>query len=284
MSQAFQIRVPAKWILSGEHSVLRGGMAIALAHPEFGITLSFSPDRENQIRVEPKSSEPLILELLESLKDRWAEEDRSFPRISGVLKLESTIPQGAGLGSSAALCVALTRWLSPLLQISEKDQTEFATSLEHRFHGRSSGMDVAAVFANEPISFFMSQGARSLGIKNIPTFKFHDTGLRARTSDCVIKVEKFREENPNFALQIDESMGLASREALDGLFKFNLGQKDDALKLIAQAMNRAQECFYSWQLVPSAAQHLQQNLIKEGALAVKLTGAGGGGMLVSLWN
>jgi mevalonate kinase len=56
------------------------------------------------------------------------------------------------------------------------------------------------------------------------------------------------------------------------------------LALIARSMKRAQECFATWQLIPGDAYRLAQDLERQGALAVKITGAGGGGFLVALWN
>ena len=38
--------------------------------------------------------------------------DFHFKNPRGVLRIESTIPFGAGLGSSAALSVAVTRWMA----------------------------------------------------------------------------------------------------------------------------------------------------------------------------
>src|SRR4051812_30825391 len=114
--EAFQTRVPGKWVLAGEHAVLRGGTAVALPHPELGMKLNFQPDTSglrnsnDGLTVEPDSAP--IRDLIKELKDRFGDEGRNFPQIRGLLKIESMIPIGAGLGSSAALCVALTRWLS----------------------------------------------------------------------------------------------------------------------------------------------------------------------------
>lgn len=281
----FKTRVPGKWVLAGEHSVLRGATAVALPHPEVGLTLSFDPNKKNSaLVVDPVSAEPLIRELLNSVTDSLTEKNQSFGWPSGTLKIESEIPIGAGLGSSAALCVALTRWMAGPLAIGESAWIDFATSLEHRFHGRSSGMDVAVIAVAEPISFVMGQGTKSLGVKRLPKFTFHDTGLRSRTSDCVLKVEKFREDVPALAVKVDEAMGAASRMAMEGLVRFDSGSGPAGIKLIQQAMMSARECFYSWELVPGEARRLEEKLLREGALAVKLTGAGGGGVLVALWE
>ncbi len=54
--------------------------------------------------------------------------------LKGTLLLESSIPVGAGMGASAALCVALTRWLGYLkLRQEESEYYEFARNLENLF-------------------------------------------------------------------------------------------------------------------------------------------------------
>lgn len=282
MSSAFfEARIPGKWVLTGEHAVLQGMTAVALPHPSFFLTLRFKPKSGQKLKVMPAEVESEILELIRAIAD--SREEQNFSEPEGELDILSSIPLGAGLGSSAALCVAITQWLSPTLKIKPEDFFEFATQLEHRFHGKSSGMDVAVILANEPVSFVRGRGAIPLGIKRIPKFTFHDTGLRARTSDCVIKVESFREENRTLALKVDEAMGQASRLSMEGLFAFDSGEVKTGLELLAKAMKQAQECFYTWELVPGEAKRIQDQLYRQGALGVKLTGAGGGGMLVALW-
>jgi len=282
MWHAFETRVPGKWVLAGEHSVLRGSTAVAMPHPEFGLTLRYEPGTF-QLEILPEKARPVVLELLNSIKDDLESKDRSFTLPSGRISVESSIPNGAGLGSSAALCVAIARWLRESLGFADSELFEFARSLEHRFHGRSSGMDIAVASQGCPISFAMNRGAEALKIKKIPNFTFHDTGLRARTSDCVIKVEVFREETPFLGMKADEAMGVAARKAIEGLVAYDVGNTEAGLDLIAYAIKQAQECFYTWQLVPEQGKRLEESLLRQGALACKMTGAGGGGFIVALW-
>ncbi len=281
---SFHARATGKWVLAGEHAVLRGATAIALPHPSVSLELTFQPQVWDGLSVAPRSSETVVLELVQALRDEWQQQGRSFPEPRGMLQLESTIPQGAGLGSSAALCVALARWLAEPLGLSPVQAIELASRLEHRFHGRSSGMDVAVIAAGEPVSYVAGKGSRALGVRRLPAFTFHDTGLRARTSDCVLRVERLREDRPAVAMRIDERMGAASRSALEGLVRFDRGDDEVGLLALAEGMRLAQECFRDWELVPGDAARMEAELRERGALGVKLTGAGGGGMLVALWR
>ncbi len=281
--RAFEIRVPGKWVLTGEHAVLRGETALALPHPEWSLHLSFMPapgDSEHRgLEVEPEAARELIHLIIASFGPR-------LPFVpAGKLQIQSSIPIGAGLGSSAALCVAITEWLREPLRARPEEVRGLATELEHRFHGKSSGMDVAVVLERRPILFRRGEAPELLELEGgLPRFTFHDTGLRARTQDCVEKVEAFRERSPVASREVDEAMGLATRLATEGLQAYGRLPSLDSLQKLAQGINQAQECFRAWDLDPIEAQNLRNSLIQQGALAAKLTGAGAGGMIVALWE
>jgi mevalonate kinase len=275
---SFSTQVPGKWVLAGEHSVLKGVSAVALPHREISLTLSFEP-MDSEFAVEPASAFHLIQELLNSVLTPM----KLLPP-RGQLKIESSIPIGAGLGSSAALCVALTRWMAEPLSLDPSVWVEFATQLEDRFHGKSSGMDVAVISSGEAVTFVRGRGVLPLGIVRLPMFTFHDTGIRSKTSDCVLKVENFRQADQAFGIRVDEAMAHASELAREGLVLFDSGQSRQGLQVLSDSMRKSQECFYSWGLVPDQARLIEKQLLAQGALAVKVTGAGGGGMLVALWD
>ncbi len=272
MNASFETAVPGKWVLSGEHAVLKGATALALPHPEFRLRLKFAPAAGSFV-VNPAEAQPIVADVLAAIG--VAEPD-------GRLEIDSTIPTGAGLGSSAALCVALTRWIAPSLGVAPEGFREFATRLEDRFHGKSSGMDVAVAQEGSPILYRMGHPIERLAFTKLPHFTFHDTGLRAKTQECVAQVERFRVENPQRGRALDAQMGEATQVILRGIAEF---QRDSgSLSQIAQGMTLGSACFDEWGLKPSAISELERRLRLEGALATKLTGAGGGGMVVALWD
>lgn len=273
------ISVPGKWVLAGEHSVLAGGSAIALPHPEFKLTLSCKSAPKLDVHpMELKSD-------LETWIRQWGQ---WYPgeQPPTEFRIESTIPMGAGLGSSAALCVAMVKWLSRDLKLSAKEVQDRARAFEDRFHGKSSGMDIAAVAAGEPILYSMEKGTELLGIQGqpLPHFEFTDTGLRASTKECVQKVQALRQKDPGQGKALDAQMSAGSLFAQDGLKKYASGKRSEGCEVISMGMRAAQECYDAWGLVPETVKPMVADLYDRGALAVKLTGAGGGGFLVSLWS
>ncbi len=285
---AFRTRAPAKWVWAGEHAVLRGATAIAFPHPDLALELEFTPG-DLPFRVEPEDARTAVEDLLHMIQDEQNEQGREFHFPSGTLRIRSTIPTGAGMGSSAALCVAIARWLSGPLGVPEAGLLEFATHLEHRFHGKSSGMDVAVCAIEKPISFIRGRGPTLLRAPSFPKVTFHDTGLRASTSECIRRVEAQRLEDPVSSIRGDELMARAARLTLEALVILEASRespgydRERTLRQLAEAMKLAHESFLIWALVPGAVQRQIDVLLRQGALAAKLTGAGGGGFVIAIW-
>ncbi len=286
----FHIKVPGKWVLAGEHSVLRGFEAIALRHPGCFLELTYSPENQEGSAsgggLRFLSGEmsgyagPLIDKLLEKFLPQKA--FKNLPH--GTIEIKNTIPIGAGFGSSAALSVAVVRWFQSEFDINEDKVFALARECEDIFHGKSSGMDIAAVLSKKPILFSKENGATPLDIQILPKFTFHDTGVRSYTSDCIGRVKNLAEKDRALSTSIDRRMGEAVRICLDGLLAL---QEHEATLVetmrLAEGMKLAQSCFNDWGLVGPKIQKQIGELLNSGALAVKLTGAGGGGMLVALW-
>ena len=57
-----------------------------------------------------------------------------------------------------------------------------------------------------------------------------------------------------------------------------------AQSVLAKAIDLAAECFQKWDLISESAKQHMRSLKEAGAIAVKPTGSGGGGFVVSLWR
>lgn len=281
-SHSFETCVSGKWVLAGEHAVLRGAPALALPLDRYGLTLKFLPSQSSgQLHVHPVEIEDVVLSLIADF-NRMVSLNSAF-ELSGEVQITSTIPIGAGLGSSAALCWSIVKWLGFTFQVSEVKWLQLATLLENRFHGKSSGMDVVVVAAQSPILFSLSSEAVELSKTKLPCFTFHDTGLRMATRQAVAQVDQLRVTDSKLADALDRQMAEATHMAQRGLTLFGQGEEEKALKDLQFSMNLAQGCFERWGLIPEAVSKQEHELKNKGALSVKLTGAGGGGFLVALW-
>ncbi|MBC7396201.1 MAG: hypothetical protein H7333_02065 [Bdellovibrionales bacterium] len=275
----FSIEVPGKWVLTGEHSVLRGKSAIAFCHPTFSLKLSYREQETQNINPNPFQSQikQLIGRALEFLKLPA----QAFS--GGNIDIQSQIPIGAGLGSSAAVCVAMARLVLWKTSSDLKLWIPLATHLEDVFHGKSSGMDVSAIALSHPILFSMENKGQVLKeLEKFPRFEFYDSGKRGLTKECIEVVKHWRANNPDQRDALDDEMQSATEAALKGLQLYQTNARAGEAQ-VASAMAQAQYCFETWGLVSPELLFQKEDLLKQGALAVKLTGAGLGGFWVALW-
>ena len=277
----FSTEVPAKWVLSGEHSVLQGKRALAFPYFDYSLKLFFKKSEiQAELRVVNQPQEKEILALVDRAFD-WLQYSQ---KIKGELLIQSSIPMGSGLGSSAALCVAIARFALHITGKPLQDCVKLATHLEDVFHGKSSGMDVSVIAESKPVFYSLKDKVQALtGIDRIPSFLLYDTGFRGQTRACIQKVNEWRSAHPDEALIMDEKMGNATDLAEKALLLYQTEPEPGKAQL-AFAMNQAQACMEAWGLMNEAMLKQKNKYLNEGALAVKLTGAGMGGFLVVLPN
>ncbi|XGC82220.1 mevalonate kinase [Bdellovibrio bacteriovorus] len=281
MSIDFSCRSFGKWILAGEHAVLRGVPAIVFPIQSRNLELNYSNGPQDlELTLIGDHGKDLQLLVWGVLEKACALKKISRHDLKGHLLLESSIPVGAGMGASAALCVALTRWLGYLGYVDASEFYEFARDLENLFHGESSGVDIAVALSGEGLRFVRNGERKPLTTAWKPNWYISYSGKRGVTVDAVNKVKDLILQNPELGEKIDNEMKEAvalSEQAL------KLDDKE-GFPLLVKAIEQAGNCFEQWNLNEGApAQHIQW-LRDSGAKAVKTTGSGGGGYVLSLWD
>lgn len=276
----FEVETFGKWILAGEHSVLRGSPALVFPLKSRGLRLRYE-----------ETADPLKLHLVGSHGAEmeflfWAVLERAgdllkVPRAAmrGNLTLESTLPVGAGLGASAAFCVAMSRWFRSMDWLKLEDIGEFAVTLENLFHGESSGVDVAVAMTGEGLHFERSGYKYALAPAWSPRLYISSCGQRGLTSDCVRKVKELIAANPKKGRELDERMMAAVEECEAAL----IAGEEKGFEKLKNAIESAGTCFKEWGLADGAVAEHERKLREAGAVAVKPTGSGGGGYMLSLW-
>jgi len=284
----FSTRTCGKWILAGEHSVLRGCPAVVFPLKSRFFSLKFQPrPGTGAIQLESEGShsretEGAFWACFEKACELFGVQSEI---IEGEIKIESTIPAGAGLGASASLCVALSRWMADLSGNFKNEISVKARELENVFHGESSGVDVTVVSLEKPIRFM--KGAPPEGLSQLwsPKFFLSYSGVKGVTKDCVEKVQAMARTQPVLVSDLDGKMKMAVQLASEALaLPDSVGGNAERLQKLVKAIQMAAECFSEWGLCNSEVQAHMEKIKKCGALAVKPTGSGQGGYCLSLWE
>lgn len=304
--------VPSKIILFGEHFVVYGSPAILAAvnkritatarvisatkngrgtprrssrdwsvriKSDFGISEELA-DRQGSSKHSTKSRtmlQPIHKAIRAVLIERGA-------RVDGIqLELESKIPIGVGLGSSAAACVATIAAIDRLLgsKIDRDWVCKRAIEAERLIHRNSSGADCYACTHGGLIHYQRNEGLSKLMLNQAdshsrqPFFLACDSGVTHSTGELVASVNRFRKSNGTLFMKLCES---ATKICADSLPAIESGRWNKLGPLMSENHALLQQIGVSHPEV----EKLIGICNAAGALGAKLTGAGGGGSVVAL--
>ena len=279
-SNYFDSTAYGKWILCGEHSVLRGSPALVFPLLSKNMTLSYTNQHQEFTALFNGLGEESGVNMFWKILDRALElTHNSRDHLEGQLILDNQIPLGSGLGASAALCVNLAKWFVHLGWIDSEKAFDFARQLEDTSHGESSGVDIAVSMDGKPLHFERFGDTYPIDIKWEPQLYLSHSGAHSKTSDCVQQVKQWMQRLPEDGLHTDEKMkqsvALAEQALLSG---------PEAFEELNQAIQMANSCFASWSLSQGAVAQRMNWLTEQGAQSTKPTGSGGGGYVLGLWK
>lgn len=276
----FEIKTYSKCIITGEHSVLRGKSAIVIPLKEKFLKFTFKPGGKKLdilFNSNSKIMELLFNNIFNIVLSKISEK---IMDIKGKLIVESTLSFGIGLGSSAALCSAVSLWLKELKVIKEDQVFSFAKSLEDSFHGTSSGVDIAASLSKKPILFNVNSDFKEVVFKNSPFLALSHSDSKGSTKKAVIQVQSWIEKNPKMGLKIDNQM----QQATDLILETKKLSRVQSIPFFLEAFQLSKNAFNSWGLLTPELKKHMLDLKSNGAIATKPSGAGLGGCVLSLWK
>jgi mevalonate kinase len=281
--QAVREKAYGKTIIVGEHAVVYGSRAVAM--PVFSVQMHVdliprpSPHTSSEspsIRV-TLGGRSLTTHLRGVVDEAFA--CMGLEPFDLDLDGHSSVLVGAGLGSSASLCVVVLRALakSTGMSIDRRDLAAMANQLEKRFHGNPSGLDTAVVAWEEVITFQRGQSPAPVTIKSPQGgswyFAVLDSGVRSSTLDMVQKAAPYFRGH-------DGDSRLARFDDLSASVACGLACGD--VKAVAQAMDEVGSHLQAAGIVSPPLEDTIRIACESGALAAKVTGAGGGGCVLAL--
>lgn len=283
----FRASAPAKIILFGEHAVVYGQPAIAvplnqlrarvtvqadLAAPAGRVRIE-APDIGLQANLDELPAGNPLAAAIQAVGQ--ALQIDHFPACT--LRISSDIPVASGLGSGAAVSVALLRALAGFLgQPLPDDQVcALAYEIEKLHHGTPSGIDNSVVTYAHPVFFRRDQPVETFYIARPFTLVIADSGIPSPTRESVGDVRRAWQVDPTHYEQIFAAIG---KVVLAARTKIEQGQPEQLGPLMDQNHTLLQEMGVSSpeldRLVLAARQ--------AGALGAKLSGGGRGGNMLAL--
>ena len=185
---------PGKIILFGEHAVVYGRPALAVPVTQVRATVDVWPAEYRGVWIEAPNIR-IKAELREIPTDHALAAALQilfsalgidpYPNIN--IRITSTIPVASGLGSGAAVSVALIRALLGYLGRAAPDDevNRLAFEMENIYHGTPSGIDNTVITYSRPVYFVRGRPIETFKPRVPFTIVIGDTGVPAPTKDSV---------------------------------------------------------------------------------------------------
>ena len=272
-------RAFGKIILLGEHTVVYGAPALA-AGIERGA-------RASARRLEPGEASFLELAgrriLADSEGDDLAKafaallaEGTQAPPVA--VEAASDLPPGGGLGSSAALAVAIARAIDGATGFASGEEARLlarASAWERVFHGNPSGIDTATAFHGAVLRFSRAGGVRLL---KFPVDLWLCVGWSGESSSTRSMVEGVARMNARRPDVVERSISGSAALVENASLALEAGD----LAALGKLMDLGQMILAGLMVSTESIERMCALARGAGALGAKLTGAGGGGSVIAL--
>jgi len=267
-------RAAGKVILLGEHAVVYGRPALAAGLPLGLVAEAVAGDGPVRLESDGYADDPRSARLVVEAAAAVGLEPRDL-----VVRVCSELPAGVGVGSSAALAVAVLRALAAAVgrRLARDDEIELATRLEAIFHGHPSGIDPAAAARGGCFRFVRGTPPAIAPVRPaVPLPLVIAFGRRPRSTGTAVmglrarwEAERARHEALFDAVAATVEDGARAAEAGD-------------LAALGHAFDRNQALLEALGVSAPEVEALVARARVSGALGAKLTGGGTGGAVIAL--
>lgn len=277
---------PGKIILFGEHAVVYNRPALAVPVNQVQVDVEVLDSDKHGIWIDA----PMV-----NLQGELSTLPSDHPIGSVILKvfqhfgisqlpnlqltITSTIPVAAGLGSGAAVSVALVRALSSFLSLplSNEQVNQLVFEIEKLHHGTPSGIDNTVITYNMPVYYMKGKPIETFECGKPFTIVIGDTGVPAPTKESVGDVRRLWQRDANRFENIFNEVAQISTMARHFI-------ESGRPELLGELMDHNHEFLQQMTVSSPELDVLVDAARKAGALGAKLSGGGRGGNMIALVN
>jgi mevalonate kinase len=283
---------PAKIILFGEHFVVYSNPAIVAAIDRRIRVQAEVIDKsriniksgENSLSVPIDSNDKYIMSLDSSSISlfpifkciKYVFKEKNLSNVGVNIEIDSQIPYGEGLGSSAASCVSTVAALYSLFSDPDKSLIfETARIMEQNIHTNSSGVDCYVSTFGGIVNFEPDKGFSNIRPKKKFTLLIGTSGIKHSTGKVVSQVRQFRQKNSTVFKELSSKAQVICKRAINSM---NEGDESELGNLLTENHKLLSILGVSHPEI----EKLIEICLDNGALGAKMTGAGKGGAVIAL--
>jgi mevalonate kinase len=280
---------PGKCILFGEHAVVYGYPALAIAIDIFSYC-KISEREQNGILLNLKnyvysSNFSDINELCDQIPSKFRQIAVGIELLSKKynilinkidIEIYSDLWPESGLGSSASSSIALLGALDEFykLNLKKKDISNLAFEMEKIVHGKPSGIDNITC-AQGGLIFFKDHEFQRFDFLKQFQFLIIYTGITHNTKDAIKNVKEFCIKEPKLSTELFTKIRTITEKGLKELEQGNIVEFGNLMNLNHQILDKIG-------LSTPDIEKITQISRSNNAYGSKLTGAGKGGCVISI--
>ena len=282
---------PGKLMLLGEHAVLFGQPCIVTA-VNLRIQVKVKTNKSRRIVFQTSlRKDPYTVEVPDGLCSSTTPRDIVFLNTAikkffeytglvfgGYVETKGRLSHSYGLGSSAAVTVALLKALSIAAEHPLSDNEIFDLgyqAVRDVQGGLASGFDVAAATFGGILLYMAGGGMiERIEVKGLPLVTCY-SGVKANTVEYVRKVAKLSNDHPDFTETIVSRIGDLVRRGK------KLLERRDWVSL-GDVMNENHQLLQELGVSTPQLDALVKVALRNGAYGAKLSGAGGGDCMIAI--